>query len=81
MAPNWLREPLRQPAWGFVDNAARGQLTRYEYRSTWRVSNRQLAGAADTKCRTPFDWADFGRWLCDAMLQMHHENKIPRHDR
>ena len=23
MTPNWLREPLRQPACGFVDNAAR----------------------------------------------------------
>jgi hypothetical protein len=46
MMPNWLREPLRQPACGFVDNAARcpqphrpnhhriGQLMRYEYRST-----------------------------------------------
>ena len=48
---NWLREPLRQPACGFVDNATRypqlhspnhhrsGQLMRYENRSTWRVSN------------------------------------------
>jgi hypothetical protein len=46
MMPNWLREPLRQPACGFVDNAVRcpqphmpnhhrsGQLMRYEYRST-----------------------------------------------
>ena len=46
MMPNWLREPLRQPACGFVDNAPRcpqphrpnhhrsGQLTRYEDRST-----------------------------------------------
>jgi hypothetical protein len=46
MMLNWLREPLRQPACGFVDNAPRcpqphrpnhhrsGQLTRYEDRST-----------------------------------------------
>ena len=46
MMPNWLHEPLRQPACGFVDNAARcpqphrhnhnrsGQLMRYEDRST-----------------------------------------------
>jgi hypothetical protein len=46
MTRNWLREPLRQPACGFVDNAARcpqphrrnqnrsGQLMRYEDRST-----------------------------------------------
>jgi len=51
MTPNWLREPLRQPACGFADNVARcpqphrpnhygsGQLTRYENRSTRRVSN------------------------------------------
>ena len=46
MMPNWLREPLRQPACGFVDNAPRcpqphrpnhhrsGQLMRYKDRST-----------------------------------------------
>ena len=46
MTPNWLRDPLRQPARGFVENAARcpqphrpnhhrsGQLMRYEDRST-----------------------------------------------
>ena len=46
MTPNGLREPLRQPAYGFVDNAPRcpqphrplnhrsGQLMRYKERST-----------------------------------------------
>jgi hypothetical protein len=57
-APNWPREPLRQPACEFVDNAVRcpqphrpnhhrsGRLMRHQDRSTWRVSNIPIFASA-----------------------------------
>ena len=39
--------------------------------------SRQLAGAADAKCRARFDWADRRSALYDAMLQARRSRQNP----